>query len=77
MNFNASSEPVNILFQGDSGGPLYLWEEENEDDDEGAWVLIGQVSWGIGCAGQTPGVYADSAYYLDFFDFIIGGKVAK
>ena len=54
-----------IVFQGDSGGPLYLWEGDG-------WVLIGQVSWGIGCAGQTPGVYADSAYYVDWFDGIIG-----
>lgn len=50
--------------QGDSGGPLYLYDNDG-------WVLIGQVSWGIGCAGLTPGVYADTAYYIDWFDGII------
>jgi len=50
--------------QGDSGGPLYLYDND-------AWVLIGQVSWGIGCAGLTPGVYADTAYYIDWFAGII------
>jgi len=36
--------------QGDSGGPLY--DSDNE-------VLVGVVSWGIGCAlAQYPGVYS-------------------
>lgn len=38
--------------QGDSGGPLV-----NSDD-----VLIGIVSWGIGCAKQNyPGIYTNVA----------------
>ena len=39
--------------QGDSGGPLY--DKEND-------VLVGIVSWGMGCAhSQYPGVYASIA----------------
>jgi V8-like Glu-specific endopeptidase len=41
---------------GDSGGPLVL--EGNTADDD---VVIGLVSWGIGCA-RMPGVYARVAY---------------
>merc|ERR1712062_302214 len=55
--------------QGDSGGPLFLYESDNNGDE--GWVLIGQVSWGLGCAGLTPGVYADTAYYMDWFNDII------
>jgi len=55
--------------QGDSGGPLYLWDSDSRGNE--GWVLIGQVSWGIGCAGLTPGVYADTAYYMYWFAGII------
>ncbi|MFI0740592.1 serine protease [Streptomyces sp. NPDC021100] len=38
--------------QGDSGGPMF------RKDDAGAWVQVGIVSWGTGCARPGyPGVY--------------------
>jgi secreted trypsin-like serine protease len=38
--------------QGDSGGPMF------RRDDNNAWIQVGIVSWGIGCARpQNPGVY--------------------
>lgn len=40
--------------QGDSGGPLVI-----KNNNAGADVQVGVVSWGIGCAhGDFPGVYA-------------------
>ncbi|MFE0583275.1 trypsin-like serine protease [Streptomyces sp. PCS3-D2] len=40
--------------QGDSGGPMF------RRDDAGAWIQVGIVSWGIGCARPDyPGVYTE------------------
>lgn len=39
--------------QGDSGGPLIVKGSNGEDD-----LLVGLVSWGLGCANDFPGVYA-------------------
>lgn len=40
--------------QGDSGGPMF------RKDDAGAWIQVGIVSWGQGCArANAPGVYAE------------------
>ncbi|MBB4892935.1 secreted trypsin-like serine protease [Streptomyces olivoverticillatus] len=40
--------------QGDSGGPMF------RKDDSGAWIQVGIVSWGQGCARPGyPGVYTE------------------
>lgn len=40
--------------QGDSGGPMFRRDASN------AWVQVGIVSWGIGCARpNAPGVYTE------------------
>ncbi|MFG2296842.1 serine protease [Streptomyces sp. NPDC048603] len=40
--------------QGDSGGPMF------RRDSAGAWIQVGIVSWGIGCARPDyPGVYTE------------------
>ena len=40
--------------QGDSGGPMF------RKDDSGAWIQVGIVSWGQGCAEPGyPGVYSE------------------
>merc|ERR1712133_58134 len=44
--------------QGDSGGPLVVVEN-------GVYVVVGVVSYGIGCASSTPGVYARVTHYMD------------
>ena len=44
--------------QGDSGGPMFRRDNAN------AWVQVGIVSWGDGCARPNkPGVYTQVSYF--------------
>jgi len=44
--------------QGDSGGPMFRRDSAN------AWVQVGIVSWGDGCARRNkPGVYTQVSYF--------------
>jgi len=45
--------------QGDSGGPMMVKEG-------GKHTVVGVVSWGIGCAGDTPGIYTRVSHHLDW-----------
>ncbi len=52
--------------QGDSGGPLVAWLPEGP-------VLIGIVSWGLGCADpRYPGIYARVSSHDDFLYEVTG-----
>ena len=41
--------------------------------EEGLWELIGLVSWGIGCASETPGIYVDVYEIRDWISEEIPG----
>jgi secreted trypsin-like serine protease len=44
--------------QGDSGGPMFRRDSAN------AWIQVGIVSWGIGCARpENPGVYTQTSTF--------------
>ena len=54
--------------QGDSGGPLFVDCEDRKP------VLVGVVSWGIGCASEGyPGVYANVSAFHDFLYSVMDG----
>lgn len=52
---------------GDSGGPLVAPFESRVPGEEDKFVLVGVVSWGVGCAqANAYGVYADVATIADW-----------
>ena len=42
---------------GDGGSPLVCLTTGGEARED-TWVQAGVVAWGLGCGGDTPGVYA-------------------
>merc|ERR1712223_2180281 len=50
--------------QGDSGGPLAVPEN-------GKYTLVGVVSYGMGCASSTPGIYARVQGFLPWIKNLI------
>ncbi|XP_055930222.1 uncharacterized protein LOC129960679 isoform X2 [Argiope bruennichi] len=52
--------------EGDSGGPMVI------RGDHGEWVLVGLISWGMGCAApKQPGVYTRISQFTEWIEGII------
>ncbi|OXB54208.1 hypothetical protein ASZ78_013969, partial [Callipepla squamata] len=53
---------------GDSGGPLVCQKD-------GAWTLVGIVSWGSAtCATSVPGVYARVTELREWIDSVVAAN---
>lgn len=60
-----SDQTLNCIYlQGDGGSPLMCPTPENFRQ----YHQVGIVSWGIGCANETPGVYVDVAKIRHWID---------
>ena len=47
---------------GDGGSPLVCQAVS------GRWTVVGLVTWGVGCGGQVPGVYAGIAQSREWIE---------
>jgi len=56
----AGGEPGKDTCKGDGGSPLVCQRPD------GRYAQVGLVAWGIGCGGDTPGVYAGVEYAKDW-----------
>lgn len=57
-----------VASQGDSGGPLVC-------EKDGAWTLVGIVSWGSSrCSTTTPAVYARVTMLRGWVDQILAAN---
>ncbi|XP_046688862.1 phenoloxidase-activating factor 2-like [Homalodisca vitripennis] len=59
----AGGEQGKDTCKGDGGSPLVCLAEEGS-----SYVQAGIVSWGIGCGGNSPGVYVNVAHFRDWID---------
>ena len=57
---------------GDSGGPLVWQDPQAIADSDFGLRLVGLVSFGEGCAGRLPGVYTETATYLEWIESNVG-----
>merc|ERR1712241_639240 len=47
---------------GDGGSPLVCQAKS------GRWTVVGLVTWGVGCASETPGVYVRVSQFREWID---------
>ena len=47
---------------GDGGSPLVC------QGKSGRWTVVGLVTWGVGCASETPGVYARISHFRNWIN---------
>jgi len=61
----AGGTPGDDTCRGDGGGPLVC---HNTDPD--TYYQAGIVAWGVGCGGDTPGVYAAVSEAVCWIDMV-------